>query len=68
MFTTSNVHIPALNYCSPIEFELAADSALTISTKKEKTSKKESRDLWKLPDHFRKACCRRPSFPTTFGH
>ena len=31
----------ALNYCSPIEFEATADSAVTISTKKEKRSKKE---------------------------
>jgi transposase InsO family protein len=31
----------ALNYCSPIEFETAADSALRVSTKKEKRSKKE---------------------------
>jgi len=31
----------ALNYCSPIEFEAAAHSAVTISTKKEKRSKNE---------------------------
>jgi putative transposase len=31
----------ALNYCSPIEFETAADSPLTFSTKKEKRTKKE---------------------------
>ncbi len=31
----------ALNYCSPIEFETAANSAFTISTKKEKRAKKE---------------------------